>query len=195
VHLFLDICQGLGLGAAAGIRPFLPALVTGGFAAANWGVDFDHTDYSFLESPVWLGAVVVLMVLTVLLRRDAEGGPTDAALGGIGVGLGALFFAGTLADHGHTGWGATLPALLGGAAAAALAQAATRGLTARVGRRLDAAARRALPVYFEAVGLLLAALSIALPPVSLLALPFLAWLLAGGRRREGGKYAGLRILR
>jgi len=31
----------------------------------------------------------------------------------MGVGLGALFFAGTLADHGHTGWAATLPALFG----------------------------------------------------------------------------------
>jgi len=27
--LFLDICQGLGLGASAGVRPFLPALATG----------------------------------------------------------------------------------------------------------------------------------------------------------------------
>ena len=195
MHLFLDICQGLGLGASAGIRPFLPALVTGGFAAADWGVDFDGTDYSFLESPVWIAAVAVLMVLVFLLRRAAEGGPTDAALGGIGVGLGALFFAGTLADHGHTGWAATLLGLAGGAAAAFVGQAAARDLTNRTGRRLDAAARSALPVSCEGVAMVLAALSIAIPPISLLALPFLVWLLAGGRRREGGKYAGLRILR
>jgi len=195
VHLFLDICQGLGLGASAGIRPFLPALVTGGFAAADWGVDFDGTSYAFLESPVWLAAIAVLMVLTFLLRRSWEPGPTDAALGGMGVGLGALFFAGTLADHGHTGWAATLLGLFGGAAAAVLAQAATRDLMSRTSRRLDDAARRALPMYFELVAMLVAALSIAIPPISLLVLPFLVWLLAGARRREGGKYAGLRILR
>ncbi len=90
---------------------------------------------------------------------------------------------------------ATVLGLLAGAAAAALGQAAVRDLARRTAKRLDAAARAALPVYFEAVALLLSALSIALPPVSLLILPFLAWLLAGGRRREGGKYAGLRILR
>jgi hypothetical protein len=31
--------------------------------------------------------------------------------------------------------------------------------------------------------------------VSILAVGFFVWLLAGGRRREGQKYAGLRILR
>ena len=196
MDLFLDICQGLGLGASAGVRPFLPALATGAFAAADWGIDFDGTSYAFLESPVWLAAVAVLMVLTFVLRRGADpSGPFDAAIAGIGVGLGALFFAGTLADHGHTGWAATLGGLLGGAAAALLAQAATRYLVTRTARRLDAAARAALPLYFEGVALVLAVLSVVIPPIALLVLPFLGWLLAGGRRREGGKYAGLRILR
>jgi len=33
------------------------------------------------------------------------------------------------------------------------------------------------------------------PPVSILLVGFLGWLLIGGRRRAGEKYAGLRILR
>jgi hypothetical protein len=33
------------------------------------------------------------------------------------------------------------------------------------------------------------------PPISILLIGFLGWLLAGGRRRSGQKYAGLRILR
>jgi hypothetical protein len=33
------------------------------------------------------------------------------------------------------------------------------------------------------------------PPLALLAIPAFILLLAGGRRREGEKYAGLRILR
>jgi hypothetical protein len=195
MHLFLDICQGLGLGAAAGVRPFLPAVLAGLFATANWGVDFDGTSYAFLESPVWIVAVAVLMVLTFVLRRTLEEGPTEAAIGGVAVGVGALLFAGTLADHGHDAWGWTLLGLLGGAACALLAQAATRNLAGRAAARLDEQARRALPLWFDVVALVLAALSIALPPVSLVALGFLAWLLAGARRREGGKYAGLRILR
>jgi hypothetical protein len=43
--------------------------------------------------------------------------------------------------------------------------------------------------------MVIAALSILIAPVSLLALGFFVWLLAGGRRRAGEKYAGLRILR
>jgi hypothetical protein len=50
-------------------------------------------------------------------------------------------------------------------------------------------------VYFEGAGMLLVVLSVLVPPVSLVALGFLVWLLAGGRRRESEKYAGLRILR
>ena len=42
---------------------------------------------------------------------------------------------------------------------------------------------------------MLAALAILIPPISIVAIGFFVWLLAGGRRREGEKYAGLRILR
>ena len=195
MHLFLDICQGLGLGAAAGVRPFLPAVAAGLFATANWGVDFDGTSYAFLESPVWIVAVAVLMVLSFVLRRSVEDGPSDAAIGGVSVGLGALLFAGTLADHGHDAIGWTLVGLFGGAACALLAQGVVRTLAARTASRLDEQARRALPFWFDGVALVLAALSIALPPVSLAVLAFLVWLLLSGRRRESGKYAGLRILR
>lgn len=195
MHLFLDICQGLGLGAAAGLRPFLPAAVAGSLALADWGVDFEGTSYAFLETPVWIVAVLALMALTFALRRAAEGGPTDAAIGGMAVGVGALLFAGTLADHGRTTWGWTLLGLLGGAAAALLAQAALRGIAARVAARLDAQARRALPLWFDGASLLLAGVSIALPPAALVALALLAWLLLRGRRRAGARYAGLRILR
>ena len=107
------------------------------------------------------------------------------------LGLGALEFAGSLADHGYASW----PGFLGGLACAALAQASARDLFVRVRARLDASARTALPVYFDAVGLALVGLSVLAPPVSILALGFLAWLLVGGRRKAGQKYAGLRILR
>jgi hypothetical protein len=195
VHLFLDICQGLGLGAAAGVRPFLPAIVAGIFASANWGIDFDGTSYAFLESPVWIICVAVLMVLSFILRRTLDEGPSDAAIGGVAVGLGGLLFAGTLADHGHDSAGWIILGIALGALSATLGQAVFRNLFARTSQRLDPQAQRALPFWFDGVGLVLAALSVAIPPVSLVALPFLAWLLIGGRKREGGKYAGLRVLR
>jgi hypothetical protein len=192
VKLILDILQGAGLSAAVGVRPFLPGLAAGGLAAADLGVDFDGTDYSFLEAPGFLIALAIGMTLSVLLaRRVAEDDRAAAAVGGIGLGLGALLFAGTLADHHYAAW----PGLIGGLACAALAQAAARDLFVRVRARLDPEARSAVPVYFDGAALVLVGLSVLIPPVSLLALGFLVWLLAGGKRREGRKYAGLRILR
>ena len=192
MKLILDILQGAGVSAAAGIRPFLPALAAGALASADLGVDFDRTDYSFLEAPGFLLALAAGLALSILFsRRVADDDRLAAALGGIGLGLGALEFAGTLADHGYASW----PGLAGGLACAALAQAAARDLFVRVRSRLDASARAALPVYFDAAGLALVVLSVLVPPVSILALGFLAWLLAGGRRKAGQKYAGLRILR
>ena len=191
MKLVLDILQGIGLACAAGLRPFLPTLVAGALASADVGVDFDHTAFSFLESPVFLLAVEIGMVLTFVLRGRLDTPAGAAALSGIGIGLGALLFAATLDDHYAVWW----PGLIGGLLCAALAGAAVRDLFTRTRGRLDAEAAAALPIYAEGVAVVLAALSILIPPVSILAVGFLVWLLAGGRRREGQKYAGLRILR
>jgi hypothetical protein len=192
VRLLIDILQGAGLAEAAGIRPFLPALVAGALASANIGVDYDGTPFSFLEAPGWLLALLLaVIVVAVAARRGVPEGPLESALSGIGIGLGALLFAATLADHFDLWW----PGLLGGGLCAALAGAATRSLVLRTRARLDPEARAALPVYIEGTAIVLAALAVVVAPVSLLALGFFAFLLRGGRRREGEKYAGLRILR
>jgi hypothetical protein len=193
--MFLDICQGLGLGAASGIRPFLPAILVGIFATADAGVDFEGTGFNFLESPIWIAAMAVLLVLSFVLARRDQPGAVDQAVAFISGIVGALLFAGSLADHGRESAGWVTLGVLAGAAAAWIGNAVVRDLGGRTAKRLDAQARRALPLWFEGVALLLAALSVALPPVSLVAVPLLVWLLVGGRRREGGKYAGLRILR
>jgi hypothetical protein len=191
MKLLLDILQGMGLAGAAGIRPFLPTLVAGAFASADIGVDYDGTAFSFLESPVFLLAVAIVMVLTFVLRGRLDTAAGTAAISGIGIGLGALLFAATLDDRSAVWW----PGLIGGLAVAALAGAAANDLFARTRGRLDAEAAAALPIYAEAVAVVLAALAILLPPVSIVAVVFFIWLLLGGRRREGEKYAGLRILR
>ena len=191
MKLLLDILQGAGLSAAAGVRPFLPTLAAGALARADAGLDFDGTRFPFLEAPAFLLAVAAAMVVAFLLRGRLEGARGAAALSGIGIGLGALLFAGTLDDRHETWW----PGIVAGLACAALAGAAVRDLLTRTRARLDREAATALPVYAEAAAMVLAGLAVLVPPVSILALGFLAWLLVGGRRRSGQKYAGLRILR
>jgi phosphatidylserine synthase len=192
LQLLIDILQGSGLAGAAGLRPFLPALVAGALASANVGVDYEGTPFAFLEKPGWLLAVVIaLIVVVVLSRREALAAPLESATQGIGIGLGALLFAGTLADNSDVWW----PGLLAGGLCAALAAAAARSLLTRVRARLDAEARSALPVYLEGTAVLLAGLAVVAAPVSVLALGFFAFLLRGSKRRAGEKYAGLRILR
>lgn len=194
--LFLAICLGIGLALAAGLRPFLPTLLVCALARGDAGIDFDHTDVAFMEDPAFLLALLVgVIVLVVAERRfgpeDVSSGPFGAAVAGIGLALGALLFGGALQDDGYAFW----PGLLGGIVCAALAEAAARGFFRATRARLDAEAASTLPVYAEGTGLLLAGLSVLAPPVGLLGLAFLGWLLLGQRRREGRKYAGLRILR
>jgi uncharacterized membrane protein len=195
MKLVLDILQGMGLAAATGLRPFLPALLTGALASDDLGVDFDHTQFAFLESPWWLLALAVGLVVSVLARRALETGPGQAALSGIGIGLGALLCAASIDDRHATWW----YGLIIGAAIAYLASSVSRQLFARVRARFagagDAQAAAALPFYGEAAGLVVAGLSVLLPPLSLVAIGFLIALLVTGRRRSDQKYAGLRILR
>ncbi|HZU40988.1 MAG TPA: hypothetical protein VE992_08040 [Solirubrobacteraceae bacterium] len=196
MHLAFDIFQGIGIAAAVGIRPFLPALLAGVLAAGDVEIHFNHTSYSFLQSwPFLLAMVLAAIALASLERRlgrtRAEAVPALATLGVIGAALGALMFAGSLARGHYVAW----PGWIGGVACAALALAATRPLFVRVRARLDDATAGALPLYAEAIGLIVAGLSIVAPPLGPVALLLLIWLLLAGRRREGQKYAGLRILR
>jgi Na+-translocating ferredoxin:NAD+ oxidoreductase RnfA subunit len=194
MEFVLDLLQGAGIAAAIGIRPFLPVLLAGALAAANVGLDFDGTSFAFLEQwPFLLGILVLVAVIDMVLRRraDLDVPPYMWLLLAIAVALGALEAAGSLADHDHP----VLAGVVVGIAAAALGFFATRSLFGRVRRRLDPDAQAALPIYGEGAALLAAGASILFPPLAILVIAGLAWLLAGGRRREGEKYAGLRILR
>jgi hypothetical protein len=194
MEFVLDLLQGIGIAAAIGVRPFLPVLLAGALASADVGLDFDGTDFAFLETwPFLLAVLVVVGGLEYLDRKRAtdEPPPLVYTLGAVAIVLGALQAAGSLADHGHT----IVPGVILGAAAALLGFLAARSLFGRVRRRLDPEAASALPVYAEGVALLGAGASILLPPLAILFVAAQAWLLAGGRRREGEKYAGLRILR
>ena len=84
---------------------------------------------------------------------------------------------------------------MAGPVCAALGWLAVGGLVERARRRLDSGAAALITVYADTAALVLAALAIFVPPLSFLALIGFVVLLAGGRRREGEKYAGLRVLR
>ena len=174
------------------MRPYLPPLLAGGLARSDTGIDFDGTDWSFLESPGFLAAVLAVGVIAYLAERSGPNRRSVELFGGVvGVVLGALLFAGALADGGSESW----PGLIGGAVCAALGWRAVGGLIERTRSRLQGGAAALLTAYADGVALLMAAIAIFVPPASILAIAAFLVLLPAGRRREGEKYAGLRVLR
>jgi hypothetical protein len=166
--------------------------MAGALASADAGIDFDGTDWAFLEEPAFLGAVLALTVVSYGAERSGANRDLVArATGLLALVLGALLFAGSLAAGGREAW----PGLIAGVACAALAWVAVGGLVERARRRLDPGAAALLPVYADGAALVLAALAVFAEPAGYLALAAFVFLLVGGRREEDRKYAGLRILR
>jgi len=192
----LALLQGLGIAAAIGIRPFLPTLLVGALAAGDIGLDYEGTDFAFLEQTGFLLAIVVAVAVFGIIDRRRHGdttgqGPVVVMLLICSLGLGALSASGSIADVSADWW----PGVPIGVAAASLGFMAARSLFGRVSARLDDEAAKALPLYAEGIALLSAGISVLFPPLAIIVAGALAWLLIGGRRRAGEKYAGLRILR
>lgn len=192
VALVMDIGQGAGLASASGVRPFLPPLLAGALARGDIGIDFDNTDWKFLESPAFLLAILALAILSYGAERSGfDHRALRLGTAALGLVLGAMLFAGSLAEGDTTSW----PGLIAGAAAALLGFAAVGGLLERARGRLDQESAGLLNAYADAAALVLAAIAIFVSPVSFLALIALAFLLVRGRQEGERKYAGLRILR
>jgi hypothetical protein len=197
-NLVFYIGLGIGFAIAAGVRPFLPALLAGVLGSSGaLGVGFPPGHFHFLQSGWWMAAMAAGLLASYLLqlRLGAEGvssGPSAAVIGGLGIGVGAVLFGGTLAAHGDASW----PGLLGGALSAGLASAIISPLGARARARLDdRSARDALTLYLDGASLALSAFVALLHPLGYVVLALLGWLGAAGRRRSNERYAGLRILR
>ncbi len=193
--LFFYIGLGLGLAAACGLRPYLPALLAGALGSAGaLGVAFTG-HFHFLQEGWWLVVVAVVFVLSYALQlrldRERFQATVAPAILAQAVAVGALLFAGTLAAHGDAWW----PGLIGGGAAAALGLRASGPIVTGARARLpDRTAREALTIYLDAASLLLAALVCLLHPLGYVLLALLAVLFLRTRQRAGEKYAGLRIL-
>jgi hypothetical protein len=197
VHLTFDIFQGIGIAAAIGIRPFLPGLAAGALAAGSVEIHFDHTSYSFLQSLPFLLVMVIGAALLIALGQGAwaprlSSRPGVALLALIAAALGGLFFAGSLCRGGYAVW----PGWVGGVVCVGVGLAASAPFLARLRGRLDeAAAAVGLPLIADGSALLIAVLSVVAPPLGVVALLGLLWLLYRGRGRGEAKYAGLRSLR
>lgn len=192
----MAICQGLGLALAVGIGGPLTALFIAMMAALDSGIRPEATDYDFIAATWFLVTLLAIVVVFMLARsRNVMRWPQIAVLAAIG----AVLFAASLAEEGEAAW----PGLLLGAAATAFAALiAWSVLGGAIGRAegnepgsREADAANVMIISFAAAGIALAAVSLFLPPVSLLALGALTWLALSRRRRAGEKYEGLRILR
>jgi hypothetical protein len=165
MSLFMDIGTGAGLSSSTGVRPYLPPLLAGGLARGDVGIDFDGTDFYFLESTAFLAAVVAVAVVMFLVERSAPNrrspdvggragrGPVELLSGVIGAALGAILFAGALADDGQPVW----IGLVFGPFCAALAWLAVGGLVERARARLELDQAALLTAYADAAALVLAA--------------------------------------
>ena len=201
MHLVFDIFQGIGIAAAVGIRPFLPGLVAGALAAGDIELSFHHTHFDFLQRPLFLLIMVVGIAALGLLERHTASAAgtarhvdprvTTALLAVCAIVIGALFGGGAVARSHHSEW----IGIAAGVVCAAIAIAATQPLLARVRGRLDAGSGALLPLLADAAAGLAAALSVVAPPLGVIFVAALVWLLIAGRGRSEQKYAGLRILR
>ena len=94
-----DLLMGAGIAAGIGIRPFLPVLLVGALAAGDIGIDFDGTDFAFLEQAALLAVVIVLLAVSIYVARRAGPGalevqPWAYLFGTYAVVMGILYAAG-----------------------------------------------------------------------------------------------------
>jgi hypothetical protein len=194
MDLFLAISAGIGVSLATGARPFMAALAVGALANLGIGLDFDGTDYEFLQAVPFLAAMLALTVAVTLYERQGKQIPLAAAALA-GVVLGALEFAGALADRGES----AAPGLAAGAIFALIGLFAVRAFFGGAEERLVAQGQqggaRLLRVYADTAAWVTAIVAVLLPPLSYVALAFCVWVLVSSRRRSGKKYEGLRVLR
>ncbi len=191
ISLLLAIATGAGLAGASGVRPFLPPLLAGALAGANVGIDFERGTLDFLESPIFLFAVLVLAVGAYAAERRRVARPLEIGLALAGGVLGALLCAGAISAAQQPGW----IGLIVGAACAALGFFAVARLLARARARAATSAAPLFAIYADVVALVLAAVAIFAEPLALVALLVFVVLLVRSRSERGRKYEGLRILR
>ena len=189
----MDIGTGAGLAGATGVRPYLPPLLTGALARGDTGIDFDGTDWSFSSRRSSSGRFS-WWASAHTHSSGPSGSPSRQKRSPVVVFSGVVGVVWARCCS-RAPWPTAARRAVGLVAAPARRWAGSRWADwSNAPLRLEGAAAALITVYADTAALVLAALAIFVPPVSFLALIGLV-LLAGGRRREGEKYAGLRVLR
>jgi hypothetical protein len=177
-------------------------IATGVLAHEDAGVDFSGTDWSWMESWVFIGILAALFVVFWVMDREGrnevirpggramEAGPSYPFFCAVG---GALLFAGTLADHGHSAW----PGLVAGAVVGFVGYLALGRLFMRANQRLFAAGDSGVVLGLgrDLLTVALTMLCVLVDVVGYVVLAVALVLLVSARGREGEKYEGLRVLR
>jgi uncharacterized membrane protein len=216
-----NICQAIGVGAAAGLSPLVALAAVVVCVAIGLGLDTSNKQYDFLAgtAAVIVAAVVLLQSLALIavpggmVTRVSADRPRVMPLHVLlAVVLGGLAGAIVFGTQNDTVW---LGAVFG-ALPAALVSYASGGLLKGVGERLAAgeqrqlkgasreeaaaakkdteASRRVLAFGVDIVTLVAVVVPLLLPPAGLV-LPVVALaLILGARRREAKKHEGLRVL-
>lgn len=216
-----NICQAIGVGAAAGLSPLVALAAVVVCVAVSLGLDTSNKDYDFLASTAAV-IVAIVVLLQSLALIAVPGGmitrisadrprvmPLHVILAVILGGLGGAIVFGTQND-------ATWLGTIFGAVPAALVAYASGGLLKGVGERLDAgeqrqlkgaskdeaaaakadtlASRRILAFGVDLVTVIAVVIPLLIPVTGLI-LPIVALaLILGSRRRESKKHEGLRVL-
>jgi hypothetical protein len=104
---------------------------------------------------------------------------------------GAIVFAAALAAGDHPIWAGVILGLV----LAALAHVVTSGIAAGAAARAGEGSLPTISAVLIGFAVLLAVLSLIVPPIAIAALALLVFLAVARRRRAARKYAGLRVLR
>lgn len=173
----------------------MPPLLAGVLARADAGIDYSGTDFAFLESIPFLAVMLALVAVAAFVRQRVPVTTTARVVGPLAIVLGALLFAGSLAEEDYA-WG---PGILAGALIALVGMLAAtsyfEGARARLIARGESDSASLLVLFADAVAIVLTVIAVFVGPLSYVPLVFCLWLLIARRRRAESKYEGLRVLR
>lgn len=216
-----NICQAIGVGAAAGLSPLVALAAVVVCVAASLGLDTSNKDYDFLASAAAVVVAVVVLLQSLALIAVPGGMVTRVSADRprvmplhviLAILLGALGGAIVFGAQNDQAWiGAVF-----GALPAALVAYSSGALLKGVGERLERgeerqlkgasrdeakaakqdadASKRVLAFGVDIVTIVAVVVPLLLPPAGLV-LPIVAIaLILGSRRREAKKHEGLRVL-
>jgi hypothetical protein len=174
----------------------------GVLAHEDVGINFTGTDFSWMESWIWIGALAAIFIVFWLVDRPGAnelvrpgGRPTEQGRRYVLLcaAVGALLFAASLASGHDTAW----PGVIAGAVAAFIGYLGLAQFFIRANSRLEAAGDPGVVLGLgrDLVTIALTVLVVVADVVGYVVLVAALVLAATARRRAGEKYEGLRVLR